>query len=86
MRAQKGTISGAPGRRHERTERGIQVGDSIAKLMRLYPTATKEPGGWAIVYRLHSALAEGSRLDIVTATIKANRVASFKLWFGGAGD
>ena len=34
-----------------------------------------------LVLRRHRA-----RLDIVTATIKANRVASFKLWFGGAGD
>ena len=38
------------------------------------------------VYSLHSVVAEASRLDIVTASIKANRVASFRLWFGGAGD
>lgn len=85
-RAQKGTISGAAGRRHWRTARGLRVGDGLAKLKRLYPRAVKQPGGWAIVYSLHSVIAEGSRLDIVTASIKANRVASFKLWFGGAGD
>jgi hypothetical protein len=39
-------------------------------------------------HRLQPALRThgGSRLDIVTATITANRVGSFKLWFGGAGD
>jgi hypothetical protein len=25
-------------------------------------------------------------LDTVTAVVKGNRVSSFKLWFGGAGD
>jgi hypothetical protein len=44
------------------------------------------PERWAIVYGLHSVIAAGSRLDIVTATAKGNGVASFKLWFGGAGD
>jgi hypothetical protein len=34
----------------------------------------------------HLRAAEGSRLYIVTASIKANRVASLKLWIGGAGD
>jgi hypothetical protein len=42
--------------------------------------------GWAIVYSLRSAIAEGSRLDLVTAQVKANRVWASKLWFGGAGD
>jgi len=85
-RAQTGTISGAAGRRHWQTARGLRVGDSLAKLKQLYPRGIKGPGGWAIVYSLHSVIAEGSRLDIVTASIKANRVASFKLWIGGAGD
>jgi hypothetical protein len=86
VRAQNGTISGAAGRRHWQTARGLRVGDGVAKLKRLYPHAIKGPGGWAIVYSLHSVVAEGSRLDIGTASIKANRVASFKLWIGGAGD
>jgi hypothetical protein len=85
-RAQTGTISGAAGRGHWRTTRGLRVGDSVGKLKRLYPRAIHEPGGWAIVYSLHSVVAEGSRLDIVTAHIKGNRVSSFKLWIGGAGD
>jgi hypothetical protein len=85
-RAQTGTISGAAGRRHWRTTRGLRVGDSLGTLKRLYPGAIRGHGGWAIVYSLHSVVAEGSRLDIVTASIKNNRVATFGLWIGGAGD
>ncbi len=86
VRAQTGTISGAAGRRHWRTARGLRVGDSLGTLKRLYPRAIKGPRGWAVVSSLHPVVAEGSPLDIVTASIKGNRVESFKLWFGGAGD
>jgi hypothetical protein len=86
VRAQTGTISGAAGRRHWQTARGLRVGDSLGKLKQLYPKAVKGHGGWAIVYSLHSVIAEGSRLDIVTAQVKGNRVSAFKLWIGGAGD
>ena len=84
--AQTGTISGAAGRGHWRTARGLRVGDSLGKLKRLYPRAIHARGGWAIVFSRHSVVAEGSRLDIVTAQVKGNRVSSFKLWIGGAGD
>jgi hypothetical protein len=85
-RAQTGTISGAAGRQHWQTTRGLRVGDSLGTLKRLYPRAIKGRGGWAIVYSLHSVIAEGSRLDIVTAQVKGNRVSSLRLWIGGAGD
>jgi hypothetical protein len=85
-RAQTGTISGAAGRQHWHTTRGLRVGDSLGTLKRLYPHAIKGAGGWAVVYSLHSVIAEGSRLDIVTASIKGGRVSAFKLWFGAAGD
>ena len=85
-RAQTGTISGAAGRGHWRTTRGLRVGDSVGKLKRLYPRAIHGPGGWAIVHSLHSAIAEGSRLDIVTAQIKHGQVFALRLWIGGAGD
>jgi hypothetical protein len=84
--AQRGTISGAAGRQHWQTARGLRVGDSFGKLKRLYPRAIRGPDGWAIVYSLHSVIAEGSRLDIVTAQIKLGRVLAFRLWIGGAGD
>jgi hypothetical protein len=84
--AQRGTISGAAGRQHWQTQRGLRVGDSVGKLKRLYPRAVHGRGGWAIVYSLHSVVAEGSRLDIVTAQIKHNRVFALRLWIGGAGD
>jgi len=86
VRAQTGTISGAAGRQHWQTTRGLRVGDSLGKLKRLYPRAIKGRGGWAIAYSLHSVIAEGSRLDIVTAQVKGNRVSSLRLWIGGAGD
>ncbi len=84
--AQSGTIFGASGRQSWRTARGLRVGDSLTRLERLYPGAIKERGARVIVYSLHSVIAEGSRLDIVTAQIKGNRVSNFRLWFGGAGD
>jgi hypothetical protein len=86
VRAQTGTISGAAGRQHWQTTLGLRVGDSLGKLNQLYPRAIKGRGGWAIVYSRHSVVAEGSRLDIVTAQVKGNRVSSFQLWIGGAGD
>jgi hypothetical protein len=86
VRAQTGTISGAAGREHWQTARGLRVGDSLATLKQFYPRAIKRRGGWAIVYSRHSVIAEGSRLDIVTAQIKGNRVSAFTLWIGGAGD
>jgi hypothetical protein len=86
VRAQTATISGAAGRRNWQTTRGLRVGDSLGTLKRLYPRAIKARGGWAIVYSRHSVIAEGSRLDIVTAQVKGNRVSSFQLWIGGAGD
>jgi hypothetical protein len=86
VRAQTGTISGAAGRRHWQTTRGLRVGDALGKLKRLYPRAIKGTGGWAVVYSLHSVVAEGSRLDIVTAQITGDHVSAFKLWIGGAGD
>jgi hypothetical protein len=86
VRAQTGRVSGAAGRRHWRTARGLRIGDSLGKLKQLYPGAIKVRGGWAIVYSRHSVIAGGSRLDIVTAQVKGNRVSAFSLWFGGAGD
>jgi hypothetical protein len=85
VRAQNGTISGAAGRRHWQTVRGLRVGDSLAQLERLYPGAIKVRGGRAIAYNLHNPIV-GGRLDVVTAQLTGNRVTSFKLWFGGAGD
>ena len=84
--AQRGTISGAAGRQHWQTARGLRVGDSLGKLKRLYPRTIHGRGGWAIVYSLHSVIAEGSRLEIITAQIKRGRVFAFRLWIGGAGD
>lgn len=86
VRAQTGTISGASGRRHWQTARGLRVGDSLGKLKRLYPRAIRGHEGWAIVFSRHSVVAEGSRLDVVTAQVRGNRVSSFRLWIGGAGD
>lgn len=86
VRAQTGTISGAAGRRHWRTARGLRVGDTLGRLEHLYPGAIKERGARAIVYNLHAPIAEGGRLDIVTAQVRGNRVSAFKLWIGGAGD
>src|SRR5205807_9460501 len=73
--AQTGMISGEAGRRHWRTARGLRVGDSLGKLARLYPGAITERGARAIAYNLHSPLT-GGRVDVVTAVLAGNRVAS----------
>ncbi|MEA2419679.1 MAG: hypothetical protein QOE60_1885 [Thermoleophilaceae bacterium] len=81
--AQAAIVKGAAGRSSWRTQRGLRVGDSLRKLRRLYPNARRRPSARVIVYQRNPALGDGS---IVTAVIREHRVASFRLWLGGAGD
>jgi hypothetical protein len=81
--AQSAVIKGAAGRRAWRTQRGLRVGDRFARLKRLYPNARRKPGARVIVYQKDPFIGDG---DIITALIRHKRVASFRLWLGGAGD
>ena len=82
-RAQAAVVKGPNGRSSWRTQRGLRVGDSLRKLRRLYPNARRKHSARVIVYQANPPLGDGS---IVTAVIRRHRVASFRLWLGGAGD
>lgn len=81
--AQTAVIKGPAGRRAWRTQRGLRVGDTLARLRRLYPNARRKPGARVIVYQQDPYIGDGS---IVTALVRHKRVASLQLWLGGAGD
>lgn len=81
--AQAAVVKGPAGRSSWRTQRGLRVGDSFRKLRRLYPNARRKPSARVIVYQRNPLLGDGS---IITAVIRDRRVASFRLWLGGAGD
>jgi hypothetical protein len=83
--AQDGSIRGEPGRQRWRTALGLRIGDTVGKLDRLYPKAIKKRHARVIAYNLHPRIGTG-RLDIITAKLSRNRVSTFKLWFGAAGD
>jgi hypothetical protein len=82
-RAQAAVVKGPNGRSSWRTQRGLRVGDSLRKLRRLYPNARRKGSARVIVYQENPMLGDGS---IVTAVIRHHKVASFRLWLGGAGD
>jgi hypothetical protein len=82
-RAQAAVVKGHRGRVSWRTRRGLRVGDSFSKLRRLYPNARRKPGARVIVYQREPAIGDGS---IITAVLRHHKVASFRLWLGGAGE
>jgi hypothetical protein len=82
-RAQAAVIKGPNASSAWRTQRGLRVGDRLPKLRRLYPNARRKPSARVIVYQRHPPLGDGS---IITAVIRDRKVASFRLWLGGAGD
>jgi hypothetical protein len=81
--AQAAVVQGHRGRISWRTQRGLRVGDSFRRLTRLYPNARRKPGARVIVYQKQPPIGDGS---IVTAVVRGGKVASFKLWLGGAGE
>ena len=82
-KAQRAIVKGPVGRRVWRTQRGLRVGDSLARLGRLYPDARRKPGARVVVYQRDPVIGDGS---IITALIRNRRVASLQLWLGGAGE
>jgi hypothetical protein len=82
-KAQSALVKGQRGRVSWRTQAGLRVGDSFAKLKRLYPDARRKQGARVIVYQDEPAIGDGS---IITAVIRRDKVASFRLWLGGAGE
>jgi hypothetical protein len=82
-KAQSAVVKGHRGRVSWRTQRGLRVGDRYRKLARLYPNARRKPGARVIVYQREPAIGDGS---IITAVLRNHKVASFRLWLGGAGE
>jgi hypothetical protein len=82
-KAQAAVVKGHRGRVSWKTQRGLRVGDSFAKLQRLYPNARRKPGARVIVYQRKHPIGDGS---IITAVLRHHKVASFRLWLGGAGE
>lgn len=82
-KAQAAVVKGRRGRVSWRTQRGLRVGDGVEKLKRLYPNARRKPGARVIVYQREPAIGDGS---IITAVLRKGKVASFRLWLGGAGE
>ncbi len=80
--AQRAVIAGPAGRRRWRTERGLRVGDSLARLRRLYPAASRHGRSWWVV----PGRFIGYRIGIVSAIVSGGRVTALKVWIGGAGD
>lgn len=84
--AQKAKILGNHARESWRTNRGLRVGDSAAKLRQLYPNARKHGTTWWVVYLRHSPFGTGGPLPIIKAHMHNHHVAKFGLWIGGAGE
>ena len=82
-KAQRAIVKGPAGRKVWRNQRGLRVGDSLARLGRLYPDARRKPGARMVVYQSNPVVGDGS---IITALIRKRRVASLQLWLGGAGE
>jgi hypothetical protein len=59
---------------HWKTSDGLAVGDSLAKLERLYPAATPHPGGYWL-----AKLDRGADHALLAAVVRGRRVAEFTL-------
>ena len=70
-----------------RTQRGLRVADSIARLRRLHPGARLRAGSWWLATAPNVLGGEpGERIAIVRANVRSGKVTSFVLWIGAAGE
>ena len=81
---QTATIRG----RSFRTQRGLKVGDSTARLRELHPGARLRANSWwlATAPAQVGDVEPGERMAIVRANVRAGKVASFVVWIGAAGE
>jgi hypothetical protein len=81
--AQAAEIAGPRARAAWRTRRGLRVGDTTARLRRLYPRAHRH----GRVYDLVRGSFVGALPTVfVAARSRSGRVTSLRLFIGGAGD
>ena len=68
-----------------RTLKGLQIGDGVARLERLYPRARRTPRG----FRLAQGILPFGRpvpYAVLGARVSDRRVRAFTLFIGAAGD
>jgi hypothetical protein len=81
-RAQKGVVSGD---RPWRTGKGLRLGDTVARLKRLYPRSRRSRRGFPLV-RAVSPFGRITRYTVLGARISQGRVSAFTLKVFAAGD
>jgi hypothetical protein len=68
------------------TQRGLKVGDSIARLRQLHPGARLRERSWWLASAPNRFGDAGERIAIVRANTQAGKVVNFVLWIGAAGE
>ena len=68
-----------------RTAKGLRVGQTLGRLHSLYPSATRHGHSWWLVTAV-SHIGETRRYPVLRATVRGERVRSFSLQIGAAGD
>lgn len=81
-KSQSATISGD---RRWRTPRGLQIGDGLRKLRRLYPRAKRNGRSYRLV-GARSPFGDGRVYSVLAARVSDGRVGSFKMFIGAAGE
>ena len=84
--AQVLVIKGKSARRWQ-TNRGLTLGNTVARLRQLHPSATLHPDGWWLATK-YVPYGEGCPCPdaALRAKVAHGRVSSFRAWIGGAGD
>jgi hypothetical protein len=68
-----------------RTAKGLRVGQRLAQLRNLYPSATRHGRVWWLVTAL-SRIGETHRYPVLAATVRDREVRSFAVQIAAAGD
>ena len=72
-------------RKRWHTRRGLHIGDSLAKLDRLYPGTEPRAGGFPLITAFNVYAGRG-RYTVLGARVRVSRVKAFVLFIGAAGD
>lgn len=71
--------------RHWRTDRGLQVGDTVARLQQLYPRALPHNASfWIVTHK--SVIGTSSIVPVFSSSIHDGRVSAFRFQIGAQGD
>ena len=67
-----------------RTQRGLKVGDSVARMRELHPDVRLRGSAWWLASAPHPYGRPGERMAIVLANTQRRRVVNFVVWVGAA--